>query len=120
MTVLPYDYTLVNVLTLLLGLLILANSYRLARIGKEDLSLFLLSAIIGFGLVVVAVVPNVFELLATLLGLELKARAILVVANLTLFCVTYYLFTQVVSLRGKVSRLNEELSLLKRRVEDDE
>jgi len=116
----PYDYTLVNVVTLVLGALILANSYRLAKVGKEDLALFLLSAVIGAGLVVVAVVPNVFELLAAVLGLEWKARAILVVSNLTLFCVTYYLFTQMVALRGKVSRLNEELSLLRRRVEDDE
>lgn len=120
MTFHPYDYTLVNALTFALGLLILMNSYRLARSGDEDLSSFLLSVILGIGLVVVAIVPNLFELFAAVLGLELRARAILVVSNLTLFCVTYYLVMQVVELRGMVSTLNEELSLLKRRVEDDD
>lgn len=120
MTFHPYDYSLVNLLTLALGVLILTNSYRISRSGGEDLASFLLSGILGTGLIVVAIVPNVFGLLATLLGLELRARAILVVSNLTLFCVSYYLFLQVVSLRAKVSKINEEFSLLKRRVEDDE
>lgn len=120
MTFHPNDYTLVNVITFVLGLIILANSYRLVQSGDEDLYSFLLSLIIGGGLMFVASVPNIFELFATILGLELKARAILVVSNLTLFCIVYILFIRVVDLREKISTLNEELSLLNRRIEDNE
>lgn len=112
------DYTLVNAVTFGLGVLFLYNSYRLVRRGREDITLFTVSAVLGIGLIVVATFPGLFQALATVLGLEFKARAILVVSNLTLFAVVMYLFNQVVQLRSNVSKLNEELSLLRKAFED--
>lgn len=106
-------YTVVNAVTLVVGVLFLLKGYDLARSGREDIVLFLMSGAIGVGLIVVAVFPNVFTLLASVLGLELKARAILVVSNLTLFVVIAYLFSRIGKLYDNISRLNEELSLLR-------
>lgn len=112
------EYTAVNLATLLVGVGLLLNGYVIVRRGREDVALFVVSAVVGLGLIVVALVPDVFEVVASLLGLELKARAILVVSNLTLFLVTIYLFNRIGRLYERVSRLNEELSLLKNEVEE--
>lgn len=112
------EYTAVNLATFLVGLGLLLNGYVIVRRGREDVALFVVSAVVGLGLIVVALAPDVFQVVATLLGLELKARAILVVSNLTLFVVAIYLFNRVGRLYERVSRLNEELSLLRNVVEE--
>lgn len=112
------EYTAVNVATFLVGVGLLLNGYLIVRRGREDVALLVVSAVVGTGLIVVALAPDVFQVVATLLGLELKARAILVVSNLTLFVVAIYLFNRIGRLYERVSRLNEELSLLKNAVEE--
>ena len=62
--------------------------------------------------------PNAFQTVANVLGLELQARAILVVSNLVLFIVVTYLFNRIGKLYDQQSRLNEELSLLKNDLEE--
>ena len=111
------QYTAVNAITLVVGLLFLANGYYLVRSGREELPVFVMSGLVGVGLIVVALIPNIFEIIASLLGLEWKARAILVIANLTLFVTVTYLFNRLGQLHRKVSQLNEELSLLRAETE---
>lgn len=112
------EYGLVNLATFVVGVGLLINGYVLVRRGREDVALLVVSAVVGLGLIVVALAPDVFQVVARILGLELKARAILVVSNLTLFVVAIYLFNRVGRLYERVSRLNEELSLLKNEVEE--
>ena len=114
------EYSAVNAITFLVGLVFLVNGYRLVRQGREDMFLFLLSAVVGSGLLVVAVFPNVFEVVAALLGLDWKARAILVIANLTLFVLVVYLVSRLAELHNAISRLNEEVSLLKTELEESD
>lgn len=112
------SYTIVNLITFLLGMLFLFSGYRLVKSGREDIALFLMSSAIGVGLMIVAVFPDIFEFAAAILGLELKARAILVISNLTLFVIITYLFNRISRLYDKVSGLNEELSLLQATVDE--
>lgn len=112
------EYTILNGITFLLGILFLLSGYRLVKRGREDISLFLMSGTIGVGLMIVAIIPNLFELVASTIGLELKARAILVSANLTLFIIVTYLFNRISHLYNKISGLNEELSLLRTTVSE--
>lgn len=111
-------FTLVHLLSLLVGALFLANGYYLVSRDREALALFAVSVLVGAGLIFVAVFPNVFEVVASVLGLEWKARAMLVVANLTLFVVISYLVNRIGTLYDRVSRLNEEVSLLKNELEE--
>ncbi len=112
------EYTLVNLMALVVGVAFLVNGYVLVKQGREAIALFVVSVAIGGGLIFVAVFPNVFEVVASILGLEWKARAILVISNLTLFVITTYLFNRIGKLYDRLSRLNEELSLLRSEVED--
>jgi hypothetical protein len=112
------EYTVVNVLTFIIGIGFLFNGYVLVKRGQEDLPMFILSAIIGIGLFIVAIIPTIFQFIATLIGLKLKARAILVISNLTLFVIVTYLLNRIGRLHKKLSRVNEEMSLLKNTVEE--
>lgn len=110
-------FTLVNLIALLLGLGFLYNGYRIAARGREAIPLFLMSLMLGVGLIFVAVFQDTFEFVATVLGLEQKGRAILIVSNLTLFVVVTMLFSRISTLYSRLSRVNEELSLLRQQVE---
>jgi len=111
-------FTLVNAIALAVGVVFLVNGYMLVKRGREAVAIFVVSLALGGGLIFVAIFPNVFEVVATLLGLEWKARAILVISNLTLFVVATYLFNRVGKLYDRLSRLNEEVSLLRSEVEE--
>jgi hypothetical protein len=113
------SFTLVNLVALLVGLGFLFNGYVIVRRGREDIALFVMSLVVGTGLIFVALFQNSFQIVATVLGLELKARAILVMSNLTLFVVVTYLFNRIGKLYDRLSRVNEELSLLKQQLEDE-
>ncbi|MFW5965742.1 MAG: DUF2304 domain-containing protein [Halodesulfurarchaeum sp.] len=113
------EYTAVNVAALLIGIVFLVNGYRMVRRGRENMAMFLTSLFVGGGLIFVALFYDSFQVVADLLGLELRARAILVVSNLTLFALVIYLLNRIGSLYEKVSRLNEELSLLRAKLEDE-
>lgn len=113
----PDHFTLVNLIALLLGLGFLYNGYRIATRGREAIPLFLMSLVLGVGLIFVAVFQDTFEFVATVLGLEQKGRAILIVSNLTLFVVVTMLFSRISTLYSRLSRVNEELSLLRQQVE---
>jgi hypothetical protein len=114
------EYTAINVLTFLVGLVFLYNGYRIVASGREDIALFVASAVIGLGLLFVAVFPDVFDVVARLLGIEVKTNAILIVSNLTLFVLVTYLFSRVGRLYDNVSRLNEEVSLLRTEAKRDD
>jgi hypothetical protein len=107
-----FEYSLVNVIALLVGLLFLINGYLLVRRGREAVAVLVVSIVAGGGLIFVALFPNAFDVVAGVLGLEWGARAILVVANLTLFSLVIYLLNRIGRLYDRVSRLNERLSLL--------
>jgi hypothetical protein len=111
-------FTLVNAIVLAVGIAFLVNGYILVKQGREAIALFVVSLAVGSGLIFVAVFPNIFEIIASLLGLELKARAILVVSNLTLFVVVTYLFNRIGTLYDRLSRLNEEVSLLRSELQE--
>ncbi|MFB6202143.1 MAG: DUF2304 domain-containing protein [Halorhabdus sp.] len=111
-------YTAINVVAALVGVLFLANGYYLVRRGREAMALFVTSLLVGTGLLFVAAFPGVFESIGSLLGLKWKARAILVVSNLTLFVLVVYLLNRIGTLYDRVSRLNERVSLLDAKLRD--
>lgn len=115
-----WEFTLVNAVALLVGVVFLLNGYVIFKRGREDIALFVMSLIVGGGLIFVALFQDFFDVIAGLLGLEFKGRAILVVANLTLFVIVTYLFNRIGKLYERLSRVNEELSLLKEQLEDQD
>lgn len=113
-------YDAINLLTFLIGFGLLYNSYSLINQDREDIVLVGLSFVLGAGLIFVAVFPGGFDPLGNLIGIEFKARAILVVSNLTLFIIVLYLLNRVGELQANISKLNEEQSLLKNSIDEED
>ena len=111
-------FSAINAITAVIGLVFLFNGYYLVRKGREDIAVFLMSGLIGLGLIVVAAFPTLFDFIADILGIEFKTNAILIVASLTLFILVTFLFNRIGHLNKNISRLNEELSLLRNQVEE--
>lgn len=116
------EYTIINAVTALIGVVFLVNGYKLVKVGREDILQFVASGIVGTGLLIVAAFPGLFDYIAALIGVEIKTNAMLIVATLTLFLLSMYLINRTGRLYEDISRLNEEMSLLRNRVEelDDE
>jgi hypothetical protein len=114
------DYTILNLVTFLVGLIFLLNGYQIVRKGREAIVLFVMSALIGFSLVIVAIYPSAFTVLIASLGVDVPGRGLLVLSNLSLFVLVMYLFHRIGDQYESISRLNEELSLLKARLDEDE
>ena len=114
------EYSVVNLVAGVVGLGFLGTGYVLLRREREALGLFVLSVVVGAGLLFVAATPASFDYIATFLGLEFKTHAILVVANLVLFALVTYLLYRIGRLYDRLSRLNEEVGLLKTELEDGE
>ena len=114
------EYTVVNLVAGVVGMGFLGTGYVLVRREREALGLFALSVVVGAGLLFVAVTPDSFDYIATFLGLEFKTHAILVVANLVLFALVTYLLYRIGRLYDRLSRINEEVGLLKAEFEDGE
>jgi len=111
-------FTLINAIAVAIGIAFLVNGYVLVKRGREAVALFVVSVAIGGGLISVAVFPDMFQVIARLLGQESQARAITVISNLTLFVVITYLFNRIGKLYDRLSRLNEEVSLLRSELEE--
>lgn len=112
------EYTIINAVTALIGLVFVLNGYNLVRQGREDILQFVTSGIVGVGLLIVAAFPQLFDFIAAIIGVEIKTNAILIVATLTLFLLSMYLINRTGRLYDDVSKLNEEMSLLRSRIED--
>lgn len=112
------QYNIINLLTFCVGVAFLYNGYRIVRRGREAVALFGMSATVGAGLIIVALYPTVFIAVASSLGVVVADRALLILANLTLFVLTTYLFHRLGRLYENVSRLNEEVSLLRTELDD--
>lgn len=107
------EYTVLNAVTFLVGVAFLLNGYRIVRRGREAILLFCMSAIVGLGLVIVAVAPSAVTAPVVWLGVDVPGRALLVFSNLALFVLVTYLFHRIGELYESISRLNEKVRLLK-------
>jgi hypothetical protein len=112
------EYTILNAVTLIVGTAFLWNGYRIVRQGREAVLLFGMSALVGCALIIVALFPPVFTSLIGGLGVD-AGRGILVFSNLGLFVLVTYLFHRIGQLYDSISRLNEEVSLLKTEVDQE-
>lgn len=103
----------VNILGIIVGAYFIYRAYTLVRDKEEDVLNFVVWLFVGSGLVVAGSVPAVFNFIMDILGMEQRAYAMfsvgIFVAYLLLFRFSYSLR----SLERDISKLNEDISLLR-------
>lgn len=103
----------VSVLGMVVGILFLIRSWLLIRAKREDLVSLLVWVVIGLGLVVASAVPSVFDYVIGILGMETRAYAMFLVAFLIAYVLLFRLYRAQREMSEEISRLNEELALVR-------
>ncbi|MFC2105123.1 DUF2304 domain-containing protein [Candidatus Bipolaricaulota bacterium] len=106
----------IDVLLIVVGVLFLARSAILVRKREEDVAGLLIWLALGAMLIVGGAIPSALRFAVNVLGMKDRAFAFfatgILVAYLLIFRQSRLLHSEV----GSISRLNEELSLLRQRV----
>jgi len=80
---------------------------------KEDLLEFLIWSFIGFGIIVVSIYPDVITYLFVLLGMSYRGNVIFAVGILLSYLLLLNIFALLRTLSDQISKLNEEIAILK-------
>jgi hypothetical protein len=105
--------SIINIAGFLLGCYFLLRSYSLVKEKKEEVTDFLVWSIIGVSLLVLTVVPQVGDALATYLNISTRTNTIFGLAIFLLYLVIFRMNTLNRNLYRQISVLNEEIALLK-------
>lgn len=91
----------------------LCKTFVLIRKKRETLFEFFLWSGLGLALIIFSAFPGLTNLLSRFLGTTKTTNAIFLLAILTLLFLNFFIFKLVRNLHYDVSKLNEELSVLK-------
>ncbi|HUV42524.1 MAG TPA: DUF2304 domain-containing protein [Patescibacteria group bacterium] len=105
--------TIGRILGILMGGYFLCKTFVLIRKKRETLFEFFLWSGLGLALIIFSAFPGLTNLLSRFLGTTKTTNAIFLLAILTLLFLNFFIFKLVRNLHYDVSKLNEELSVLK-------
>lgn len=110
--------SVINIAGFLLGSYFLLRSYLLIKEKKEEVTGFIVWSIIGISLVLLSVVPQVGDTLAGYLEIRTRANTIFALAIFLLYLILFRMNTTNRNLDRNISKLNEEIALLKHELEN--
>ncbi|MBU7015213.1 MAG: DUF2304 domain-containing protein [Theionarchaea archaeon] len=110
--------SLIHVGGFLLGCYFLLRSYLLVKNKKEEVQDFLVWGTVGASLLVLSAVPQVGDLLAEYLSIRTRTNTIFALSIFLLYLLMFRMHTLNRDLYRQISVLNEELSLLRHRLEN--
>ena len=105
----------INILGILVGIYLLLRSYLLIKRKEEDLLNLFIWVFIGTGLIITGLFPSVFDYIMSLLGMETRAYTMFVIAILLAYLLLFRIFQAIRRLDSAISKLNEEVSILRSR-----
>lgn len=106
---------IINIIGILFGIYFLFKSYLLVKKKKEDVKQFLLWALIGIIMLILAVYPKLADIALKLLNMEERINAIFAIGILLSILLIFNLNNQIEKMDSQMSKLNEEIALLKYR-----
>ena len=102
-----------QIIGILIGCYFLYKTFVLIKQKKETLFEFFLWLGLGFSLIVFSIFPSLINYLSIFLGTTKGTNAIFLLSILILFLMNFYFFKIVKNIKHDISKLNEELSILK-------
>ena len=104
---------LIQLFGVIIGLYFLQKSFKLVKDKKESLFEFFLWSFLGVAIILTSIFPNRIVNVLGIFGAEKNLNALFVLAILTLFFLIFYTFKLNRNMMKMISRLNEEISILK-------
>lgn len=102
-----------QIIGFLTGAYFLYKTFVLIKQKKETLFEFFLWFGFGLTLIILSIFPGLINYLSVFLGTTKGTNAIFLVSILILFFMNFYVFKMVKTIKHDISKLNEELSILK-------
>lgn len=109
--------SLINVAGFVIGVYFLLRSYVLIKEKREEVTDFLVWSTIGVSLVVLSVFPQVGDALAAYLNIRTRTNTIFALAIFLLYLILFRMNTLNRNLDKQISVLNEEIALLRHKLE---
>jgi hypothetical protein len=109
--------SIIHAVGFLLGCYFLLRSYVLIREKKEEVLDFLVWGGVGVSILVLSLVPQAGDTLAQYLNTRTTANTIFALAIFLLYVIIFRIHTLNRDLDRNISALNEEIALLKHRLE---
>ncbi len=107
----------IQIIGILIGLYYLYKSYRMVKNGKADVREFSIWVFVGFALIVVSAYPDVVTYLFNFLGMGFRGNAIFTIGILLSYFLLIHVTTLNRELNYQISKLNEEIALLRYEIE---
>ncbi|RLI78857.1 hypothetical protein DRP07_10660 [Archaeoglobales archaeon] len=108
----------IQIVAFVVGIYYIIKSYKLLRDKKEDVKQFLLWTIIGLSFIAVAIDPNIVLIFSNLLGMSYRGNMIFSISIIVAYLVILHYSTKISELNSNISKLNEELAVLKYIIEE--
>ncbi len=108
----------IELLGILVGLYLIYKSASLLRNKEEDVLNFAIWLIVGSGLIIGGVFPQLFTYVRRFLGMERRAYTIFGIGILLSYLLIFRIFSYLRELKTDISKINEEISLIEGSDED--
>ncbi len=110
---------LIQIIGVLVGLYFLFKSTKLIKERKESIYEFFLWIFLGVALIFTSLWPNFVVRFLGIFGAEKNLNALFILAILILFFLIFYTFKLNRNMLKMISKLNEELSLIKYKIKNE-
>ena len=107
----------IKLLGIIIGAYYLYKSYDLIVNKKEDVRLLILWVVAGIALISVSINPNIVYYLSGLLGMSYRGNMIFAVGILLTYILILTVFDYNRKLNREISKLNEEIAMLRYEIE---
>jgi hypothetical protein len=107
----------IQIIGILIGLYYLYKSYRMLKLRKADVREFLIWTFVGFALIIVSTYPDIVTYLFNLIGMSFRGNAIFTIGILISYLLLIHVITLNRELNYQISKLNEEIALLRYEIE---
>ncbi len=110
--------SIINAAGFVLGCYFLLKSVLLIREKKEEVQDFLIWGVVGVSLLVLSVAPQIGDTLADYLDIRTRTSTFFALAIFLLYLILFRMNTTNRNLDQQISKLNEEIAVLKLNLEE--
>lgn len=109
-------YTLLLIVSIMVLIVVLRSVVK----DKIDIHYAMIWILWAIGLIVISIFPGIVSWTSNLFGIQLESNAIFLIFIFLLYCLSFYLYLIITKHNKEITKLNYEISLLKKKIEDKE
>ena len=108
---------IIQIVGVFVGLFFLYQSYRMVKSKKEDIPEFFFWNFLGVVIIAVSLFPETIDYLLGILQMKERVYAIFTIGILVSYIILFQLFKYFRNINSNISKLNENLSIMKYEME---